>query len=340
LCLKANGFRIKPGMTERTHKTFGVSVSMENKITIITLGGNAIIRRGEKGTVEEQFAHADACMTEVARMLKAGRKVIITHGNGPIVGNIVIRNECAKNTVAPMPLFMSDADSEGGVGFMIQQTLYNSLRRIGETREVATIITQVVVDKDDPAFLKPTKPIGPYYREDEAEALRKEKGWELAGEPGGYRRVVPSPRPVRIIETEVIKRLALEDVVVIAAGGGGVPVVEAADGTLRGIDAVVDKDLSTSTLAKAINAESIIILTEVDMVYMNFGKEGQQGLRKARVEELKRLSAEGHFPPGSMGPKIEAAVEFLEAGGKEVVITRPELMREALAGSAGTRITL
>ena len=314
----------------------GVSVSMENKITMITLGGNAIIRRGEKGTVEEQFAHADACMAEVARMLEAGRKVIITHGNGPIVGNIVIRNECAKNTIAPMPLFMSDADSEGGVGFMIQQTLYNSLRRIGVAREVATIITQVVVDKDDPAFLKPTKPIGPYYRETEAEVLQKEKGWELAREAGGYRRLVPSPRPLRIIETDVIKRLALEGVVVIAAGGGGIPVVEAPDGTLQGIDAVVDKDLSSSVLAKATAAENIIILTEVDMVYLNFGEKGQQGLRNVRLGELKRFYTEGHFPPGSMGPKIEAAIEFLEAGGKEVIITRPELMKDALAGSAGT----
>jgi carbamate kinase len=312
---------------------------MENAITIITLGGNAIIRRGEKGTVEEQFAHADACMAEVAKMLAAGRKVIITHGNGPIVGNIVIRNECAKNTVAPMPLFMSDADSEGGVGFMIQQTLYNSLRRIGEKREVATIITQVVVDPNDPAFLKPTKPIGPYYREEEAETLRREKAWELSREPGGYRRVVPSPRPQRIIETEVIKRLALEGVVVIAAGGGGVPVVEAADGTLQGIDAVIDKDLSTSALAKAAGAESIIILTEVDRVYLDFGKKEQKGLRNATLAEMKRYLQEGHFPPGSMGPKIEATIDFLEAGGKDVVITRPELLKEALAGSAGTRIT-
>jgi carbamate kinase len=312
---------------------------MENRITIVTLGGNAIIRRGERGTVEEQFAHADACMGEVARMLSSGRKVIMTHGNGPIVGNIVIRNECAKNTVAPMPLFMSDADSEGGIGFMIQQTLYNSLRRIREKRDVAALITQVVVDKDDPAFLKPTKPIGPYYGEEEAEALRREKGWTLVREPGGYRRVVPSPRPVRIIEKDVIKRLALEGVVVIAAGGGGIPVVEAVDGTLRGIDAVVDKDLSTSALASETGAEVIINLTETDMVYLNFGTAAQKGLRSASLKEMKQYNADGHFPPGSMGPKIEAAIEFLAAGGKEVVITRPELMAEALAGRAGTRIS-
>jgi carbamate kinase len=312
---------------------------MENKITIISLGGNALIRRGERGTVEEQFSHADACMAEVAKMLAAGRKVIITHGNGPIVGNIVIQNECARNTIPPMPLFISDADSEGGIGFMIQQTLYNRLRKIREVRDVATIITQVVVDKDDPAFQRPTKPIGPYYREEEAEALRKEKGWSLVKEAGGYRRVVPSPRPKRIIEKDVIKRLALEGVVAIAAGGGGVPVVETPDGTLSGIDAVVDKDLSTSILAIETGAESIINLTETDMVYLNFGKAGQKGLRSAGLAEMKRHFAEGHFPPGSMGPKIEAAIEFLEAGGQEVVITRPELMGEALRGRAGTRIS-
>jgi carbamate kinase len=312
---------------------------MKNKITIVTLGGNAIIRRGEKGTVEEQFAHADACMAEVAKMLAAGRRVIITHGNGPIVGNIVIRNECARNTIPPMPLFMNDADSEGGIGFMIQQTLYNSLRKIGGKRDVATIITQVVVDENDPAFLNPTKPIGPYYREEEAEALRKEKGWAMVKGTGGWRRVVPSPRPVRIIEKGVIRRLALEGVVVIAAGGGGVPVVETAEGALRGIDAVVDKDLSTSALAREIVAESIINLTEVDRVYLNYGAAGEKGLDRVSLIDMKRYFAEGHFPPGSMGPKIEAAIEFLEAGGREVVITRPELMAAALAGRAGTRIS-
>jgi carbamate kinase len=314
--------------------------SKTNKITIITLGGNAIIRRGEKGTVEEQFAHADACMAEVAKMLAAGRRVIITHGNGPIVGNIVIRNECARNTIPPMPLFMNDADSAGGIGFMIQQTLYNSMRRIRLIRDVATIITQVVVDEHDPAFLNPTKPIGPYYREEEAEALRNEKGWAMVKGTGGYRRVVPSPRPVRIIEKDVIKRLALEGVVVIAAGGGGVPVVETADGLLRGIDAVVDKDLSTSALARETGAESIINLTETDRVYLNYGAAGQKGLQDVSLGEMKRYYAEGHFPAGSMGPKIEAAIEFLEAGGREVVITRPELMGAALAGRAGTRISV
>jgi carbamate kinase len=188
--------------------------------------------------------------------------------------------------------------------------------------------------------LNPTKPIGPYYREEEAEALRKEKGWAMVKVTGGWRRVVPSPRPLRIIEKDVIRRLALEGVVVIAAGGGGVPVVETPEGSLKGVDAVIDKDLSTSTLAREIGAEGIIILTEVDRVYLNYGAAGEKGLDRASLAQMKRYFAEGHFPPGSMGPKIEAAIEFLGAGGKEVVITRPELMEAALAGRAGTRISV
>jgi len=312
--------------------------AVENRISIVSLGGNAILRRGEEGTVEEQFHNADSCMAEVARMLSSGRKVVITHGNGPIVGNIVLRGECARNSIPPMPLYYSDADSEGGIGFMIQQTLYNRLIMIREVKDVVTIITQVVVDADDPAFSRPTKPIGPYYREEEIEALQRNKGWVMIRQTGGYRRVVPSPMPKRIVEKNVIQRLALEGVVVIAAGGGGVPVVETADGTLRGIDAVIDKDLTTSVLATEIGAESIIILTDVDRVYLHFGTPGQAGLDHVSLAEIKAFHAEGHFPPGSMGPKIMAAIRFLEAGGKRVIITLPELMGKALDGRAGTTI--
>jgi len=311
---------------------------MGNNISIISLGGNAILRRGERGTVEEQFRNADACMAEVAGMLASGRKVVITHGNGPIVGNIVIRGECAGNTIPPMPLYYSDADSEGGIGFMIQHTLYNRLMMIREVKEVVTIITQVVVDADDPAFTHPTKPIGPYYREEEAEVLRKERGWTLVGQAGGYRRVVPSPRPKRVIEKDVIQRLALEGVVVIAAGGGGVPVVETSEGMLRGIDAVIDKDLTTSVLATEIGAENIVILTDVERVYLKFGKAEQKGIGHVTLRDIRRFHEEGHFPPGSMGPKIEAAIRFLEAGGRRVVITLPERMGAALEGRAGTTI--
>jgi carbamate kinase len=308
------------------------------KSCVISLGGNALIRRGEKGTIEEQFDHTEACMKQISKMVKQGTSVVITHGNGPIVGNIVIRNESARNTVPPMPLYICDADAEGGIGFMIQQTLYNQLRRIDAAREVVTVITQVVVDRDDPAFLNPTKPIGPFYSAEEAGVLATTKRWKLMEDSGrGYRRVVPSPGPVRIIETNIIKRLALDGVIVIAAGGGGVPVVEEGQ-ELRGIDAVIDKDLTTSLLARCIRAERIINLTQVDRVYLNFGKEDQKGLREATLEEIRKYREEGHFPAGSMGPKINAAVEFLEAGGKEVLITSPELIGEAEEGRAGTRI--
>lgn len=306
---------------------------------IISLGGNAIIRRGEAGTIEEQFANTRACTRQVSRMIKEGLKVVITHGNGPVVGNIVLRGEAAKEMIPPMPLYIADADSEGGIGFMIQQTLYNHLRRIDEVKDVVTVITQVVVSESDTAFTDPTKPIGPHYLKGEAEELQATRGWKMVEDSGrGYRRVVPSPRPLRIVEQAVIKSLALEGVVVIAVGGGGVPVVESPQGDLQGVNAVIDKDLSTSVLAREIGAKCIVNLTEVEMVYLDFGKIDQRGLRDVSLEEMKAYAAQGHFPPGSMGPKIEAAIEFLEAGGEEVIITLPELIEEALEGRAGTRI--
>ncbi len=309
------------------------------RLCVVSLGGNALIRRGEEGTIEEQFAHTRACTSQLSRMVRDGFRIVITHGNGPIVGNIVIRNEAAKNTVPPMPLYICDADSEGGIGYMIQQTLYNSLRGIREVRGVVTVITQVVVDKKDRAFEIPSKPIGPFYTEDEAAELEKSRGWILREDSGrGYRRVVPSPRPKKIIETEVIRQLTQSGVITIAAGGGGVPVVELASGDLQGVDAVVDKDLASSLLAMDLGAECFINLTQVDNVYLDYGRAGQRALRDVGLEEISAYYEQGHFPPGSMGPKIEAAIEFLRAGGKEVIITTPELVGEAMQGRAGTRL--
>lgn len=324
-------------MTGRVQKgTEGLRES--SSLRIVSLGGNALIRRGEKGTIEEQFAHTGECMRQISRMIGDGYRIVITHGNGPIVGNIMIRNEAARNTVPPMPLYICDADSEGGVGFMIQQTIYNHLRMIDPARDVVTVITQVVVDKDDEAFRKPTKPIGPFYSAVEAELLEQGKGWRLVEDSGrGYRRAVPSPRPLKVIESRVIKHLADIGVVVIAAGGGGVPVAEV-EGTLQGVEAVIDKDLATSVLAREIGAVSIVILTQVEMVYLNYGRRGQRGLREVTLEEMKAYHRQGHFPPGSMGPKIEAAIEFLDGGGEEVIITSPELMGAAMEGKTGTRI--
>ncbi len=313
----------------------------DKSLTIVSIGGNTLIRQGEKGTIEEQFAHTEECMAYVTKLAAQGGRIVITHGNGPIVGNIVIRNEAAKDIISPMPLYICNADSEGGIGFMLQQALYNQLKRLNIKRGVATIVTQVVINKNDPAFSSPAKPIGPFYTIEEAETIQKQKGWRIVEDSHrGYRRVVSSPKPLTVVEAEIIKQLAMDDVIVIAAGGGGVPVVETENGILRGIDAVIDKDLATSLLAREIGAEAFIDLTSIDRVYINFGKPNQKGLDKLAVSEAKKYLYAGEFAPGSMGPKIEAAIEFLEAGGKEVIITSPWLLEAAMKGKAGTRITL
>lgn len=316
------------------------------KKIVVSIGGNAIIRRTERGDIEEQFENVGAACSFIAELARSsGASIIITHGNGPIVGNIAVRNEAAKEIVPPMPLFICDADSEGGIGFMIQQTLYNSLKRIGCKREAATIVTQVVVDGGDPAFKDPTKFVGLFYGKEESMAVSKARGWVMKEDSNrGYRRVVPSPRPKRIVEAGVINGLADSGVIVIAAGGGGVPVVESDDGTLKGVDAVVDKDFATTLLALQTGADAIINLTQIDKVYKDYGKPSQEGLPMLTASEARRYLKEGHFPAGSMGPKIEAAIEFVEKGGiaplggREVVITAPELIAEALAGNAGTRV--
>ncbi len=306
---------------------------------ILSIGGNALIRRSESGTIEEQFHNAKAACALVSKLLAEDCAVIITHGNGPVVGNIVIRNEAAKGFIPPMPLYISDADSEGGLGFMIQQTIYNEFKRAGIKAEVVTVITQAVVGATDPAFSAPAKPVGPYYTVDEARSLSGTKGWTMREDSGrGMRRVVPSPRPLRIIEANVIEGLSERGVVVIAAGGGGVPVLEAPDGTLKGIDAVVDKDLSTTLLARETGVKRILNLTSIDSVYLDFGGPGQKPLRHLKTEEAKKYLAQGEFAPGSMGPKIEAAIEFIESGGEEVIISTPALMSEAVKGRAGTKI--
>ncbi len=322
--------------------------SMDFKKIVVSIGGNAIIRRTERGDIEEQFENVAAACSYIAELSRSvGTGIIITHGNGPVVGNIAVRNEAAKEIVPPMPLFICDADSEGGIGFMIQQTLYNGLRRIGSKREAVTVITQVVVERDDPAFKDPTKFVGLFYGKDEAKTLSRTRGWVMKEDSNrGFRRVVPSPRPKRIVEAGVIKGLADSGVIVIAAGGGGVPVVESDDGTLKGVDAVVDKDFATTLLALEIGADAIINLTQIDKVYKDFGKPSQEGLPVLTVGEARRYFKEGHFPAGSMGPKIEAAIEFVEGGippfggggGREVIIAAPELIAEALSGNAGTRV--
>jgi carbamate kinase len=307
---------------------------------VVSLGGNALIRRNERGSIEEQFRNASAMAEAIAGLFRESEPLVITHGNGPTVGNIVIQNERASDAVPPMPLYVSDADSEGAIGFIIQLSLHNALVRAKKRVDVVTLVTQSVVRPDDPAFLNPTKPIGPFYTKEEASGLSRSRGWAIKEvAPGEFRRVVPSPRPVRIVEAGVIKRLSLSGTIVIAAGGGGVPVVESADGILTGVDAVIDKDRATSVLARAVGAKLLVTLTDVDAAYLDFNSSRRKRIARMTVAEAQKFLAEGEFPEGSMGPKVEAAVDFVRATKGEAVITSPELLREALNGLAGTRIT-
>ncbi len=306
---------------------------------MITLGGNAILPARGTGTFEEQLSITRVTMQPIARLAKEGMAVVLSHGNGPIVGNILIRNEAVRDQIPPMPLDVCGADSQGGIGYMMQQTLQNELHRVGIERQVVTMVTQVLVDERDPAFRRPTKPIGPFYTQERARILAKEKGWTVVEDAGrGYRRVVPSPKPLEIVEIEAIRKLVREGAIVIAAGGGGIPVSRQWDGTLHGVEAVIDKDLASSLLGRLLGMEALVIVTSVERVATNFGGPDQREIVNTTASELEPLLAAGHFPPGSMGPKIQAAIEFVRGGGRSVSITSPEKIREALEGRAGTRV--
>ena len=309
------------------------------KSILITLGGNAILPARGTGTFDEQSAITRLTMQPIAQLIHDGVQVVLSHGNGPIVGNILIRNEAARDQIPPMPLDVCGADSQGGIGYMMQQALQNELHRVGVDRTVATVITQIVVDERDPAFRRPTKPIGPFYTQERARLLAKEKGWTVVEDAGrGWRRVVASPRPLEVVEIAAIRKLVADGTIAIAAGGGGIPVARQWDGSLHGVDAVIDKDLASSLLARLLGCEALCIITGVDRVALHYGKPDQRDLECATAEELSRYAAEGHFPAGSMGPKIQAAIEFVRGGGREVVITSPAKIREALQGKGGTRI--
>jgi carbamate kinase len=312
---------------------------LTGEIDVVALGGNAIIPSGGTGTIEEQREVTIRSMEHVADLIQSGRKVIITHGNGPIVGNILERNEAAKDRIPPMPLDICGADSQGGIGYMIQQILGNVLRRRGIDKPVVSLVSQVIVSEEDDAFQNPTKPIGPYYSLDESKDLERSKGWIMKEDAGGrgYRRVVPSPTPGEIVEADVISHLLERGVVVIAVGGGGIPVV-LRDGRLEGVEAVIDKDRAASALATGIGAENLIILTNVEQVYTDFGKPEQLGLGRVEVSEIRKMYEAYEFPAGSMGPKIRAAIDFVEAGGQSAIITHSATLREAVEGKVGTHI--
>jgi len=306
---------------------------------VIALGGNSIIPAGKQGTIEEQIELTNATMVHVADLIREGHMVVLTHGNGPVVGNIFLRGEMAKESIPPMPLDVCGADSEGGIGYMLQQSLQNKLRGMGIEKDVITIITQVVVDAADPAFENPTKPIGPYYTGEEAGYIAKAKGWTIIEDSGrGHRRVVPSPKPVEIVEFKAIKHAIDSGAIVIAVGGGGVPVVRDDKGDLHGVEAVIDKDRASSVLAAQIGADVLFLLTQVEKVAIDFGKPGQRDLDVISVSDARKYLEAGEFPPGSMGPKVESAIAFLDAGGDEVIITRPELLAEALKNNRCTKI--
>lgn len=311
-----------------------------NNLILIALGGNALILPGERGYIEEQFRHTDACMKPIADLIARGAKVVLTHGNGPIVGNILLRNECARDFIPPMPLYICVADSQGGIGAMMGQSLHNHLSMINIKKCVSTVITHVIVDVDDPAFRDPSKPVGPYYPKEDAEKYMDTRGWKMREISGrGWRRLVASPEPKKIVELNAVKAMVEKGIIPIASGGGGIPVIEQ-DGILKGVDAVIDKDLAASLLARGLGIKRLIILTDVDGVYLNYGKYNQQKLDRLSLSEAKRYLSEGQFPPGDMGPKIEAAIEFIEGEGMEVIIALPEDVIKAMEGKAGTGITV
>jgi len=311
----------------------------KRKLAVVAFGGNALLRPEDRGTHEEQIARAKQAARWLAEIVVRGYQLIVVHGNGPQVGNILIQAEEASTKVPPQSLDVAVAQTEGSMGFLLQQAIRNRLDSIGASGEVATVLTEVQVDPNDPGFKRPSKPIGPFFTRYRAEALERDLGWTMREDAGrGWRHVVPSPRPLRILNTAVIAQMLQWAKVVIAAGGGGIPVVRGRDGQWRGIEAVIDKDYASSLLAAEMKADLYVILTGVARVSLDFGKPNERAIDRMTADEAEKHLREGQFPAGSMGPKIEAAVQFVRGGGSEVVITDVEHLREGLEGRAGTRI--
>jgi carbamate kinase len=307
------------------------------KRAVIALGGNALIKKGQKGTVYEQFAQTRESTQPIIKLIKQGWDIVITHGNGPQVGAILIQNKEAAHLTPVMPLGICVSKSQGFIGYMIQQTISNALQKEKIHRSIAALITQVVIDPEDPALLKPTKPIGPYYSEKEAKQLENEHVTMKKTEKG-WRMVVPSPDPISVVESEVIKKLVDQSIIVIAAGGGGMPVIEKKEWGLDGYEAVVDKDLTSQKLATVIHADLLLILTDIEKVYLNFNTASQQPLDIVSLCDIKKYYAEKQFAEGSMAPKILAAIRFLESGGQKVIISNIDNGWEAVQGKTGTHI--
>ncbi len=317
-----------------------MSPSSSRPLTVIALGGNALLQRGEHGTFDEQCRNVRRTMSQVADVIVSGQRLLITHGNGPQIGATVIRHELAGQTVPVFPLHACGAETQGLLGYMIQQSLQSELAERGNDTPVVTLVTEVVVDKNDPAFMNPTKPIGPFYTEWQAQRLTLERKDLVIREDSGrgYRRFVPSPDPKFIQEGQAIRALVDKEVVVIACGGGGIPVTHS-NGNLAGVEAVIDKDLAAERLATSMKASVLAIMTDVDGVFLNYGKDDQRFLARVGKAELERYAGDGHFASGSMGPKVEAVLRFLRNGGDRAVIGYLGSLKDALNGKAGTQIT-
>ena len=305
----------------------------------MALGGNAITRPGEKGTVEQDYANLDDSLDGIVALLERGYEIVLTHGNGPQVGNQMIRVEVARDEAPVLPLDLMGADVQGGMGYMIERVLRGKLGKKGMAHRVCCLITMVEVDAQDPAFENPSKFVGPFYEQDEIERLR-ERGWVIREDPGrGWRRVVPSPEPIAVIEQHAIGTLIESGAVVICGGGGGIPVSRTPSGELVGVEGVIDKDLASVVIALSVGASELVILTGAEKVMLNFGKPDATPISIMSVFEARRYHNEGHFPAGSMGPKIEAACRFIEGGGSRTRITDPFKLEEALEGHTGTWVT-
>jgi carbamate kinase len=310
------------------------------KKIVVALGGNALQEAGKPATAEAQLEVVEKTAEHIADIIGEGYEVVVAHGNGPQVGRLVLQNEYANDITPAMPFDVCGAMSQGMIGYHIQQGLSKVLRRRGSKAQVATVVTQVVVDRNDPKFQNPSKPIGPFYKEDEAKAIAAEKGYVMKEDAGrGWRRVVASPVPVEIVELDAVKCLVDNGFVVVSVGGGGIPVIRKENGDLEGTAAVIDKDLASEKLAEDLNADALVILTAVEKVSINYNKPNQKDLSTLTVAEAKQYMAEGHFAPGSMLPKIEAAVKFVESKpGRRSIITSLDKAVEALEGKAGTTI--
>jgi len=312
---------------------------MKQRIALIAFGGNALLPENRGGLQEEQMRNAQHAARLMVHIVRKGYELIIVHGNGPQVGNLLIQMEEAVTKIPPFSLDVCDAMTEGSMGFMLEKAVINELRTHSIDKEVATLVTQVVVDKDDPAFANPTKPVGPFYTKYRAQALAKGKKWTMVEDAGrGYRKVVPSPKPIDVVPKWVIRDLVCAGRIVIAAGGGGIPIIINGRGLFRGVEAVIDKDYAASLIAREVKVDLFIILTGIERVFLDFGTPQQRPIDTMTVEQAREYLAQGQFPRGSMGPKIEAAIEYIQAGGKEVLITSASHLKAALLNRSGTRI--